>query len=286
MNFSMRGTPNTIKFPVTTGVVTAIEPGDLLWFNGTTLNRMGGATTNNIVTWVDEFTETRMALGRFAGIADFSYNTIQNLHTEQHIVKSGYVTRMTCTSATYHAGDFVGPSKDSGGNYLKVKNVVKKQDPREAIGFVVKDYTAAATELEVYVCSAYDMQNNLRSLLGVLSVLVPSAVYITAGDPLINYNFPGRVRVLAAEGIVNIATTGEHTGTLYKGAQAMTQTHVIATGQALGSQHYQVLAHATDITGKYYDFDYNEDFDYVCDHTPTVGGIQLNIEFCHLPLII
>ncbi len=99
----------------------------------------------------DQLTEEanqQYAAERFAGLAMKTLTTEQTAADANFSVATDCVVSMTCASATFEKGDFVGPCEDSGADGLENQKVKKVDDFNLAIGVVTKRYASATTTVE------------------------------------------------------------------------------------------------------------------------------------------
>jgi hypothetical protein len=61
------------------------------------------------------------------------------------------VFEFDCASATFKAGQYVGPDDNAGGTALESQQVIAVADATKAIGQVEKDYTSATTSVLVRI---------------------------------------------------------------------------------------------------------------------------------------
>lgn len=268
------------EYNVTAG--TAIVPGDLLLYNGTTLKPVGGSA-NLVRTWSTETRARRDAVGRFVGISDFRAETGDKFDVTRAIPVCG-IAELPCTSCTPHAGDLFGFEKDAGGNYLYSQQLQLVTHPYDAIAYCVRDYTAATTLVEVAWFSAHMLENTLRSLVHrTPSCYVNATLYAAGGDYFLGYVFGERVRLLRAIAHVNVLTAGAATITFTTTTGALDNTLVIADATALGTFVFADLAPgATNPANDYCEHD--NTLKATGDATPTAGAIDICVEYMTQPL--
>lgn len=267
-----------LELNVTAG--TSINPGDWVWWNGTTLKSVGGSADNLVATWASEEVARRDAICRCVGIADFQCNS-DDKHDRTVAVRQHGIVKVPCTSFTPVIGDMVGFEKASG-NYLEAQKVQRVTHPSDAIGIVVEDPGAASTEVDIMFFGAFFFRlTSLVKTLGPLYVADLSG----ANNILIDYNFYDRVRIVGVGGqVITAITTGDSTTTLKKGANALDETLVLPTsGSAIGDHVYTEMVGASNPDRLL--FEHDDDFDMVNDATPDAGAAMIWVDYMPVGLL-
>lgn len=268
------------EYNVTAG--TVITPGDLLWWNGTTLKSVGGSA-NLVEAWSSEAQARRNARARFVGIAEFQANSDDHFdHT--YAVRPTGIIEMACTSCTPHAGDLFGFEKDTGGNYLYSQQLQLVTHPYDAIGYCVKDYAAATTTVQIAFFSGHLMHDHLSALVKLTPAFYVSATLFAAGGDYFRSFAPGeRIRVLGAYAHASVLTAGAATVTFTTSTGAMDNTLTIPDATALGTVVYGALAPgAVNPLNDYCEHD--DVLKATGDATPTAGAIDIAVEYMTMPL--
>ena len=276
--FPYRRKPSSpMEFHVAAG--TAIEPGDFIWWNGTTLKSVGGSAANLVNTWTSEMKARRDATSRFVGVAEFGSQTDDKFDRTVAVKTSG-VYDLPCASFLPKRGEFVGVKKASG-NYLEAQTVQKVLHPYDAIGVVVRDYSAATMTVQVQLFSAWEFL--LASRVETLPFRCDAALYAAGGNVVTDYTFGRKVRVLAITGVVEVLTAGASTTTLYNGANVLDETLVIPNATAAGTVIRREMVAATNPT--HIEFEHDTEFDIVVDGTSTAGAVNYQLEIVAMPLL-
>lgn len=272
LSLMAKGCVAEAQYPVNAPGVN-IQTGDFLWWDSTnlTLKPVGGSATGLYRTWSSEARARRDACARFAGISQFSFRStdtpcIQTLRT------AGYA-RVQVASSTYVRGNLLGFQKDAAGNYLYRTSLQKVTDPRDAIGWVVEDYSTATTEVAMYFVAARDFWANIIGMITVARIHMDATQYPAVTTPLTSYNWGFAARVFAAEAYVGVLTAGANVFTFKNAANAMDDTLTVPDAQAAGT----VVRAAIDDANNYHNFEHDDAMNITCDSGATAGAADLAV---------
>ncbi len=274
--------PAQIEYNITETI--ACEPGDFMWWNGTTLTPVGISADNLVTAWSSEAQVRRLATARFAGVSNF-VRLGDEKFAKTEAIQSGAIYELPCASWNApKVGDMVGFVKDAGGNYLSRNKVTQVWHPYDAIAYVTKDYSAATTTVECMVMSAYELADSMRSLVKHIP-LVSTQVLSSALTIVDGMTFGTRVQLLSINSLVTTQLASASTITTTNGVTALQDTHVLADTLAVGVVSQTLFDHATDTAADNIFVGYGGTIDIDCDATPTGGAASIWLEIMEAPLV-
>jgi len=256
------------------------DVGDLLVYNSATV--LDDASTGSIekagdVTWdTSEEVTRRNAASQFVGLS-LETRDGKDDHDSEILVPSACVALMPMTSGTPKIGTLLGFEKASG-NALEDAKLQIVTYPADAIGYCVKRYTAATTEVECVLISPFDeatrgMQNLIKR------IAFGPQLHTGAADLLTNFTFGQRVKLIDITTVVTVLTAGAGVLTLRNGANSLNDTHTVADASPIGA----VATTAINDASSYDIFEHNDPLDIASDGVPTAGEVQVILRYMPLP---
>lgn len=277
-----RRTPMRHEFNVTGGAsAPTIEPGDLLYYDGTTLKPLSAFTWDT-----SEAITRKAAMPRFVGVSNFDWNSTNNKFNRTMQVEHGAVFEMGFSgSGIPKVGTLLGFS--SASSLLKDQTLVKVKDVRDAVGYCVKDYSSAPSTILCALFSSFDLAAGLASRIHTIQFPC-SAALVSAGGNIVNgYVFGKRVKITNASATLLVAiSVADITVTLKNGANAIDDTLVIAnSGSAAGGITFKTI---DDSSG--YDFFAAKDTLVAAVSSGTTSATSpcftLTIEYMDIPFLV
>jgi hypothetical protein len=151
-NFRYRRSSAGVHIPAPASV--AIEVGDLLYRNDTG-NGPNGSSQGypaNAKSWNASLGQTQVDFrALFVGVSN-DKRLVGDASTDQEIVaipEGIFEYPCAALGAAHHIGEFVGPDKDAGGNFLYNQQLAIVADAAHAIGVLAEEAANGATTLVV-----------------------------------------------------------------------------------------------------------------------------------------
>lgn len=270
------------EFNLTDGATAAgnrVERGNFVYWDGTSLKKASNWT------WATSDAASRRAITpQFAGVIDVE-NPVTNTISKTHALYTTGLAKFTISSSTYNQWQMVGIA-GNGSSTLHNDTVAIVTDPREAIGFIWKDYASATTEVEVMYFSSYGENGTMASRIKMFSFYIGATAFTTAGDVLASWTFLTRTKVIAARFLADVATaTATNVFTFKNGSDAFDQTFSVPSGTNPGVWVEQLFTAAGANPSREY-FDSTTALNITSDGAGTGAPGTMFVYYMELPKVL
>lgn len=267
------------EFNLTDGATAAgnrVERGNFVYWDGTSLKKASNWT------WATSDAASRRAITpQFAGVIDVE-NPVTNTISKTHALYTTGLAKFTIASSTYNQGQLVGIA-GNGSSTLYNDTVAIVTDPREAIGFIWKDYASATTEVEVMYFSAYGELGVFAAQLKTISIAYTFAATATIAN---DFTWLSRVKLVQARFIPTVATaTQSGTFSFTNAGNALDDSLVVASGTAIGAFVDCFFAGSSFPTREYFDSTTAMDIVFTNGGSATGAG-TLILYYMNLPKVL